>query len=410
MSKCTGSGPGAPTRSAGAACRPTRESVHAGRSALSPHRACSAAAALERDLDDELAFHLEQHAAMDERGGVPREEALRRARLAFGGVDGAKEQSRDGRGVRLARGRLARSPLRRPHAGAHARLHARRDRLADARHRRQHGDVPAAERAGAAPGCRSPRRTSSSRSTCPSAISSAGAATSRATRRMPYPLWEELRERQEAFSAMFAWADEWFNLAPAGEVRRAPGLWVSGDYFPALGLTPALGRLFTRRRRSPGLRPARRGRQPRLLAARARAAIRRAIGRTLTVRQRVPVDVIGVAPAGFHGLQVGAALRRRAAVLLAAGDPAGHRTQLTSSTQWWITAMGRLKPGWTIERPTRTCARSRRPSSPRRCRRDYPARDAEAYSGLTLTATPAGDRPLDPARGATPRRSGCCSP
>ena len=55
---------------------------------------------LERDLDDELAFHLDQHAAMEERTGLPREEAVRRARLSFGGIDRAKEESRDGRGVR----------------------------------------------------------------------------------------------------------------------------------------------------------------------------------------------------------------------------------------------------------------------------------------------------------------------
>ena len=51
---------------------------------------------------------------------------------------------------------------------------------------------------------------------------------------------------------MFAWADERFNLAPAGEVRSAPGVWVSGDYFPVLGLSPALGRLFTAADDRPG--------------------------------------------------------------------------------------------------------------------------------------------------------------
>ena len=51
--------------------------------------------------------------------------------------------------------------------------------------------------------------------------------------------------RQQAFSTLSAWADEGFNLAPAGEVRRARGLWVSGDFFAVLGVTPALGRVFT---------------------------------------------------------------------------------------------------------------------------------------------------------------------
>ncbi len=55
--------------------------------------------ALERELDDELRFHLEHHIAAEMKNGHSREEAERRARLAFGGVDRAKEASRDARGV-----------------------------------------------------------------------------------------------------------------------------------------------------------------------------------------------------------------------------------------------------------------------------------------------------------------------
>jgi len=58
-------------------------------------------AELERELDDELRFHLEHEAAKLERRGVPSDEALRRARLTFGGVDRVKEEARDARGVQL---------------------------------------------------------------------------------------------------------------------------------------------------------------------------------------------------------------------------------------------------------------------------------------------------------------------
>jgi putative ABC transport system permease protein len=56
---------------------------------------------VERELDDELRFHLEYEAHRHERAGVPRAEAWRRARVAFGGVDAAKERSRDGRGTAM---------------------------------------------------------------------------------------------------------------------------------------------------------------------------------------------------------------------------------------------------------------------------------------------------------------------
>jgi predicted permease len=56
----------------------------------------------ERDMDAELHFHVEARAEDLVRSGVPREEALRRARLEFGGIEQAKEQCRDARGVTFA--------------------------------------------------------------------------------------------------------------------------------------------------------------------------------------------------------------------------------------------------------------------------------------------------------------------
>ena len=53
---------------------------------------------VERELAEELRFHIEQYADVEERSGVPRDEALRRARLAFGAIEAIKEESRDRRG------------------------------------------------------------------------------------------------------------------------------------------------------------------------------------------------------------------------------------------------------------------------------------------------------------------------
>lgn len=56
---------------------------------------------LERELDDELRFHIEREAEKYTAAGLHYDDALRRARLAFGGVESAKEASRDMRGIRL---------------------------------------------------------------------------------------------------------------------------------------------------------------------------------------------------------------------------------------------------------------------------------------------------------------------
>ena len=42
---------------------------------------------LERDMDTELRFHVESYAEDLARSGVPREQALRRPRVAFGGLE-----------------------------------------------------------------------------------------------------------------------------------------------------------------------------------------------------------------------------------------------------------------------------------------------------------------------------------
>src|SRR5258708_14161433 len=54
---------------------------------------------MESEMDAEFRFHVEAYAEDLVRGGVPRPESMRQARLEFGGVDRAKEECRDARGV-----------------------------------------------------------------------------------------------------------------------------------------------------------------------------------------------------------------------------------------------------------------------------------------------------------------------
>ncbi len=56
-----------------------------------------ASSRLDRELDDELASHLQLHADDNVRHGMRREEADRRARIALGGVEQTKELYRDRR-------------------------------------------------------------------------------------------------------------------------------------------------------------------------------------------------------------------------------------------------------------------------------------------------------------------------
>jgi putative ABC transport system permease protein len=54
---------------------------------------------MESEMDAELRFHIEAFAEDLVRSGLPRREALRRARIEFGGIERAKEECREARGV-----------------------------------------------------------------------------------------------------------------------------------------------------------------------------------------------------------------------------------------------------------------------------------------------------------------------
>ena len=55
--------------------------------------------AAENELDDELRFHLERQADKYVRSGMSKAEAMRRARLEFGGLDQVKNECREARGL-----------------------------------------------------------------------------------------------------------------------------------------------------------------------------------------------------------------------------------------------------------------------------------------------------------------------
>ena len=57
------------------------------------------------------------------------------------------------------------------------------------------------------------------------------------------PIWEGLRDTP-SMESYFAWGSAGFNLAQGGEVRSATGAWVSGSFFPAIGVRAVAGRLL----------------------------------------------------------------------------------------------------------------------------------------------------------------------
>jgi putative ABC transport system permease protein len=161
--------------------------------------------------------------------------------------------------------------------------------------------------------------------------------------------WQQIQSQQQAFAGVLAWSAARFNLARGGEVRYAEGYYVSGDFFRHLGVSAIIGRTFTAEddtstcnnpgavisyafwQREFGGEPA-------------------ALNRTVTLDGR-PFPVIGVTPESFFGVDVGN--RYEVAIPLCADQLLAEdktRIRAASPTAWWLSIMGRLKPGWSVER------------------------------------------------------------
>jgi predicted permease len=167
---------------------------------------------------------------------------------------------------------------------------------------------------------------------------------------LTYPLWSEIRSHADPFSSVLAWSQSSFDLAPRGQQKFAEnGLWVSGEFFSALGVKPALGRLFVasddvRGCGVPGV----------VLShafwEREYGASPTIVGTKVSVNGR-PFEVLGVTQRGFFGIEVGRSFDL-ALPLCAEETLRGQGTWLDMRDQWWLSVMGRLRPGWSPDRAT----------------------------------------------------------
>ena len=62
-----------------------------------------------------------------------------------------------------------------------------------------------------------------------------------------YPIWLEIHKRQHLFEDSAAWSFTRFDLSSGGETQFVDGLWVSGSFFEALGVKAAVGRTLSAR-------------------------------------------------------------------------------------------------------------------------------------------------------------------
>ncbi|HEV2351857.1 MAG TPA: ABC transporter permease, partial [Terriglobia bacterium] len=295
------------------------------------------------------------------QSGLPPDEARKRARLEFGGLDQVKEECRDARGVhfitttvqdlRYGLRKLAKSPgftavvvlSLALGIGANTAIFSLIDavmlkmlpvkqpeQLVLLSWRAQGWPYMIHSLSGDGDRDKSGRSTSTSFS---------------------YPIFVAIRARKQVFSGVLAFSDpDPLNVSIGGRAEFAHVQLVSGDYFSTLGVPAAIGRTLTPSDDTEGAAPAgmisysywirRFGRDP------------LAVGKAVTVNG-VPLTLVGVAAREFFGVQPGASVDMWIPLQIqpkvdsgwAANATPGETSRFTARDDWWVVIMGRLKRG-----------------------------------------------------------------
>jgi predicted permease len=160
------------------------------------------------------------------------------------------------------------------------------------------------------------------------------------------PIWEQIRDRR-VFNEAFAWSATRFNLADRGANEYVPGDYASGSMWDVLGLHPAAGRFFTTADdvRSGGPFG------PVVVIGydfwqRRYGGTVDVVGKTIAANHLV-FTIVGVAPKGFYGPDIGA--RADLFVPVDDADLTPGRKVLDARATWWLEIMVRLAPGQPLE-------------------------------------------------------------
>jgi putative ABC transport system permease protein len=298
------------------------------------------------EVDEEIQFHLEREIEANVAAGMPAAEAKRRAAIAFGGRERAREQCRQerpsffleslGRDVHYALRGLRRNPGFTVVAvltlalaiGANATIFSLIDQaLMRALPVANPNELVVLSFAGSNPG-----HTHSDGGDSPGRM-----------HEFSYPMYRDLRDRNTAFSGLIAASKVTLGVEWNNHAESLPAEMVSGNYFATLGVRPAVGRLFgTSDETAPGANPV-----AVLSFAYWKSHLAEApvVGKTLLLNGR-PFEIIGVAAPGFASMVWGHT--PDVFVPLTMEQVLTPEWQYLNDHQsYWTNVAGRLKPNVT---------------------------------------------------------------
>jgi len=171
--------------------------------------------------------------------------------------------------------------------------------------------------------------------------------SNRGYRKTSYPMYQDFQQKAQAFSSVFCQFETALSISFSGQTERVDAELVSGNYFQALGVKPAIGRVFTSEEDDRVYK----GHPVVVLSypywVTRFAADPKVIGQKMLV-DNYPMTIVGVSAAGFNGLDPAHAPQLRVPIqmkpLMTPGwDEIGDRRSQ------WVQMFARMKPGFTVE-------------------------------------------------------------
>jgi predicted permease len=162
-----------------------------------------------------------------------------------------------------------------------------------------------------------------------------------------YPMYQDLRDRNDVFSGVIARAGAQMNITYGDETTRVSADLVSGNYFDVLGVRPFAGRLLTQDDdRTPGAHPVvvisyrfwegRFGKDPSI------------IGKTIVANEH-PLTVLGVTPPAFYGVYLSSVPDVWVPMMMTPVFSPLPPTRLTDRFHQWLAVMARRRVGVSAE-------------------------------------------------------------
>jgi len=167
------------------------------------------------------------------------------------------------------------------------------------------------------------------------------------SRAASYPMYQDFQRQGQAFTQVFCRYYTSLSISFDGQTERVIAELVSGNYFQALGVRPAIGRIFSPEeddRQYQGHPVAVLSHDYWVNRFGADAAV---VGKKILVNN-YPMVIVGVSAAGFTGLDPSGSPQIRVPILMKPlmtpnWDDLGNRRSQ------WIQLFARMKPGYTVE-------------------------------------------------------------